>query len=84
MTTHQSNYSIFCPVSHEIIRPQERQFWGGDLIQALFAILYQVLHSLYRVFWVMRLGQKIYGLIGDPTEALHGFHWNKQEINPLV
>ena len=23
-------------------------------------------------------------LAGDPTEALHGFQWNKQEINPLV
>ena len=77
MTIHQLNFSISCPVSHEIIRPQARQFWGEDLIQAVSAILYQVVHSFYRVFWDMRLGQKIKGLIGDPTDALHGFQWNK-------
>ena len=71
-------------VPAEIMRLQAHHFWGEDLIQAVLAILYQVLHSFYRVFWVMRLGQKIKGLIGDPTEALHGFQWNKQEINPHV
>ena len=66
------------------MRPQAHQFWGEDLIRTVSAILYQVLHIFYRVFWVMRLGQKIQGLIGDPTEALHGFQRNKQEIKPLV
>ena len=51
---------------------------------AVLAFLYQVLHSFYRVFWVMRLGQKISDLIGDPTEALNGSQLNKQEINPLI
>ena len=64
--------------------PQARQLWGEDLIRAVSAILYQVVHSFYRVFWVIRLGQKIEGLIGDPTEALHIFQYNKQEINPFV
>ena len=78
MNTHQSKYSISCPVSPEIMRPQEGHFWGGDLIRAVLAILYQVVHSFNRVFWVMILGRKIYGLIGDPTEVLHGFQWHKQ------
>ena len=30
-----------------------------DLIRAALAILYQVVHSFYIFFWVMRLGQKI-------------------------
>ena len=76
MNTNQSSFSIFCVASPEIMRPQERHFWGGDLFQAVFAILYQVLHCFYRVFWVMRQGRKIYGLIGDPIEALHGFQRN--------
>ena len=59
MTTHQSNLSIFSPVSPEIMRPQARPFWGEELIQSVLAMLYQVLHIFYRVFWVMRLGQKI-------------------------
>ena len=41
------------------MRPQARQVWGEDLIRALLAILYEVAHSFYRFFWVMRLGQKI-------------------------
>ena len=84
MNTHQTNFSIYCLSSPEITRPQARQFGGEDLIRAVSDILYQVVHSFYRVFWVMRLGQKIYSLIGDPTEALHGFLCNNQEINPLV
>ena len=32
----------------------------------------------------MRPGQKTKGLIGDTTEALHGFQWDKQEIIPPV
>ena len=59
MTAYQSNLGIYFPVSPEIMRPQACPFWGKDLIQAVLAILYQVLHSFYRVFWVMRLGQKI-------------------------
>ena len=64
--------------------PQERHFWVEDLIRAVLEILYQFLHSTYRVFRVMRLGQKNEGLIEGPTEAQHGFKCNKQEINPLV
>ena len=59
MTTHQSNFSFFGPVGPEIMRPQLRKFWGEDLIRAVSAILYQVVHIFYQVFWVMRLGQKI-------------------------
>ena len=41
------------------MRSLARQFWGEDLIWAISAILYQIVHSFYRVFWLMRLGQKI-------------------------
>ena len=83
MTSYQSNFSIFGPVNIEIMRRQAHYFWGGHLIRAVLAILYQVLHSFYRFFWVMIQGRKIYGLIGDPTEALHGFQWNKQKSTLL-
>ena len=76
MTTHKSNFSDFFTVSPYIMRPKARHFWGEDLIRSGLAILYQVLHSFYRVFWVMRLGQKIKGLIEDHPEALYGFQWN--------
>ena len=56
MNTHQSNFSIFGPVSPEIMRSQARHFWRGHLIRAVLAILCQVLHSFYRVVWVMRQG----------------------------
>ena len=36
--THLSNVSVYCPDSTEIMRPQERQLWGEDLIQAILAI----------------------------------------------
>ena len=51
MTTHQSNFSIFGPVSPEIMR---RHFTSGHLIRAVLAILYHNLHSFYIVFWVTR------------------------------
>ena len=84
MTTHKSNFSIFCLVSPEIMRHQAKTNWGGHLIRAVLAILYQVLHIFYRVFWDIRQGRKIYGFIGYHTKALHGFQLNKQKINPLV
>ena len=59
ITTHQLNFSIYCPVSHEIIMPQARQFWGEDLIRAVSSLLYQVVYIFYRVFWYMRLGRKM-------------------------
>ena len=58
MTTHQLNFSVFFLVSPDLMRPQARQFWGEDLIRAVSAIFYEVVHSLYRVFWVMRLVKK--------------------------
>ena len=48
-------------------------FLGEDLIRAVLAIFYHVIHSFYIVFLVMKLGRKIQGLIEDNTEALHGF-----------
>ena len=54
MTTHQSNYNIFCIVGTDIMSPQAHQYWGADLIRAVLAILYQVLHIFYGVFWVTR------------------------------
>ena len=56
MTSHLSNFSIFGPVSPEIMRPTLAIFGGSHLIRAILSILYQVLHSFYRVFWVMRQG----------------------------
>ena len=35
-----------------------RQFWGKDLIRAILDILYQVVHTFYRVFWFMTMVQK--------------------------
>ena len=67
MTTNQSNFSIFCPVIPEIMSPQARQFWGEDLIRAVSAHVYQVVHSFYRVFWVMRLGQNIQDFVLECT-----------------
>ena len=58
-TSHISNFSIFGPVGPEIIRPQHAIFGGSHLSRAVLAILYQVLHSFYGVFWVMRQGRKI-------------------------
>ena len=55
----QIKLQYFCPVIPEIMVPQARHFGGENSIQAVLAILYQVLHSLYKVFWVMRLGRKI-------------------------
>ena len=51
MTSHQSNFSIFGPVSPEIMRCQARHFWGGHLIRVVFSILYQALHIFYWVFY---------------------------------
>ena len=39
-----------------------RHFWGNHLSWAVLAILNQVLHSFYRVFWVMWQGRKILGV----------------------
>ena len=55
----QINLQYFCSVSPEIMWRQARHFGGGHIIRAVLAILYQVLHSFYRVFWVMRQGRKI-------------------------
>ena len=56
MTSHISNFSIFGPVSPEILRPQHAIFGGSHLSRVVLAILYEVLHSFYRVFWVMKQG----------------------------
>ena len=56
ITKHLSNIIIFGSVSPEITRPQIAIFGGSHLSWAVLAILYQVLHSFYRVFWVMRQG----------------------------
>ena len=48
-TSHISNFSIFGPVSPEIIRPHHAIFGGSHLSRAVLVILYQVLHSFYRV-----------------------------------
>ena len=74
MTNHRLNFSISYPVSHEITMTQARQFCDEDLIRDVSAFWYQVMHSFYKIFWI----------IGDPTEALHGFQWNKQKINHLL
>ena len=59
MTKHLLNIIIFGPVSLEIMTHQIAIFGGSHLSSAVLAILYQVLHSFYRVFWVMRQGRKI-------------------------
>ena len=59
MTKHLLNIIIFGLVSLEIMTHQIAIFGGRHLSSAVLAILYQVLHSFYRVFWVMRQGRKI-------------------------
>ena len=38
MNIHQSNNSISCPASPEIMIPQAHQFWGEDFIIVVLAI----------------------------------------------